>query len=177
MFEDLGDRSGAAWSINQQGDIAREQHNLVRARELYQQALSAFRKAGDRWGSARSLTDLGSIECEQGNFPGAQAAYHEAIEIFADLGHRRGIARILESSAGVAQAQGNAARALKLGGAAAHLRRLISAPLPQAEQSKLDQMLTPAWESLGEKNGTDVWVEGSGMSMDEAIRFSLEVPE
>ena len=31
IFEDLGDRSGAAWSTNQLGDIAREQGDLTAA--------------------------------------------------------------------------------------------------------------------------------------------------
>jgi predicted ATPase/DNA-binding winged helix-turn-helix (wHTH) protein len=176
IFEELGDRSGAAWSINQQGDIAREQGNSAAARELYQRALSAFREAGDPWGSARSLTDLASIDCEQGDHLAAHAACREALEIFGGLGHRRGIARALEGSACLALAQGHAERALKLAGAAAHLRQLISAPLHQAEQSKLDQTLLPAWESLSEAEGKRAWGEGSALSLEHAIQYSLEDP-
>jgi hypothetical protein len=87
------------------------------------------------------------------------------------------MARTLESSACLALAQGNAARALKLGGAAAHLRRLISAPLPHAEQAKLDKTLIPAWESLSGSDGTGAWAEGAGMSLEKAIQYSLEEPE
>jgi len=177
IFEELGDRSGAAWSINQQGDIAREQGDLAAARGLYQQALSAFREAGDRWGSARSLTDLGCIDCEQGEHLAARTAYCEALEIFAGLGHRRGIARVLEGSACLALARGQAARALKLAAAAAHLRRLISAPLPQAEQRKLDQTLLPAWELLSEPERKGAWAEGSVMNLEQAIQYSLEKSE
>jgi len=177
IFEELGDRSGAAWSINQQGDIAREQGDLAAARGLYQQALSAFREAGDRWGSARSLTDLGCIDCEQGEHLAARTAYCEALEIFAGLGHRRGIARVLEGSACLALARGQAARALKLAAAAAHLRRLISAPLPQAEQTKLDQTLLPAWELLSEPERKGAWAEGSVMNLEQAIQYSLEKSE
>jgi predicted ATPase/DNA-binding winged helix-turn-helix (wHTH) protein len=176
IFEKLDDRSGAAWSINQQGDIAREQGDLAAARELYQHALSAFREAGDRWGSARSLTDLGYVDCEQGKHLAAHAAYREALEIFADLGHRRGMARALEGSACLALARGHATRALKLAAAAAQLRRLICAPLPQAEQLKLNQTLLPAWESLREPEGESAWAEGSAMSLEEAIQYSLEEP-
>ncbi len=176
IFEELGDRSGAAWSINQQGDIARAQGDLAAARGLYQRALSAFREAGDPWGSARSLTDLGYIDCEQGDHLAAHAAYREALEIFAGLGHRRGMARALEGSACLALAQGHAERALKLAAAAAHLRQLISAPLPQAEQSKLDQTLLPAWKSLSEAEGKRAWAEGSAMSLEKAIQYSLEEP-
>jgi predicted ATPase/DNA-binding winged helix-turn-helix (wHTH) protein len=177
IFEELGDRSGAAWSINQRADIAREQGDLASARGLYERALSVFREAGDRWGTARSLTDLGCIECEQGKRTAAHAAYRESLEIFAALGHRRGIARVLEGSACLARAGACYARALKLAAAAAHLRHLISAPLPHAEQLRLDQMLLPAWESLSGPGGKGAWAEGSAMSLEKAIQYCLEETE
>jgi len=177
IFEQLGDRSGAAWSINQQGDVAREQGDLSAASQLYLQALSSFRNAGDRWGAARSLADLGYIDCEQGKHSTAQDAYREAIGIFADLGHRRGVARALEGFACLALARGHAARALRLAAAAAHLRKLISTPLPQAEQLKLQQKLLPAWESLTGPEGNAAWAEGSAMDLQKAVQYSLLEPE
>ncbi|HLH07683.1 MAG TPA: tetratricopeptide repeat protein [Terriglobales bacterium] len=176
LFERLGDRSGAAWSVNQRGDVAREQGDLVAAREFYQNALSAFRGIGDRWGAARSLADLGFVYCEQGEHEPAHTAYKEALEIFAELGHRRGIARAFEGSACLAATQGHAKRALRLAAAAAHLRRLICAPLTQAEQSKLDQKLTTAWGQVNKKEGEQAWSEGLSMSIEKAIQYSLEDP-
>jgi tetratricopeptide (TPR) repeat protein len=177
MFEELGDRSGAAWCLNQQGDIARQQGEMAVAGQLYQQALSAFREAGDRWGSARSLADLGHVCREQGDYEAAHAAYREALKIFADLEHRRGMARAMEGCACLALSRGQAARALKLAAAAAHIRRLISAPLPQAEQIKLDETLLPAWESLSHPEGRKAWAEGFAMSVGKAIEYSLDETE
>ena len=177
IFEELGDRTGAAWSINQQGDIARAQNDMAAARGFYQRALSVFREAEDPWGSAQSLTDLAYLDCEQGNHMAAHAACCEALEIFSKLGHRRGMARALEGSACLAVAQGHSERALKLAAAAAHLRQLISAPLHQGEQSKLDQMLAPAWKSIGEENAKRAWAEGSALSLEKAIAYSLDRPE
>ena len=174
IFEQVGDRSGAAWSINQQGDIARQRGDVASAWVLYQRALLAFREAGDQWGSARSLTDVGSIDCEQGNYAGAHAAFSEALQLFAALGHRRGAARAFEGFACLALAQGDAARALKLAAAAAHLRRVIGAPLPQAEQSRLDEILLPAWKSLEDSKGKSAWAEGATMSLEKSIQYSLE---
>jgi predicted ATPase/DNA-binding winged helix-turn-helix (wHTH) protein len=175
IFEELGDRSGCAWSINQQGDIARAQGDITNARRLYRSALSAFRSAGDEWGAARSLTDLAYIDCEQGDHLTAHAECREAIEIFTRLGHRRGIARALEGAACLALAQGqqNAERALKLAAAAARLRQLISAPLPQVEQTKLDRTLSGAWTSLGETEGSRAWADGLAMPFENAIQYAL----
>jgi tetratricopeptide (TPR) repeat protein len=173
IFEELGDRTGAAWSLNQQGDIARAQDDMTTASGLYQRALSAFREAGDPWGSARSLTDLAYIEHERGNHAAAHAGYREALEIFSSLGHRRGMARALEGCACLAMAQGQPERALRLAASAARLRVVISAPLPQAEQSRLEQTLQPAWELLNESEGKRAWDEGSAMSLEKAIQYSL----
>ena len=175
IFEEQGDRSGAAWSLNQQGDIERDQYNVCAARALYERALASFREVKDPWGSARCLTDLAYIDCEQGNHEAAHAAYREALAIFADLGHRRGIARVLEGSACLAWAEGHAARALILVAAAASLRQIIGAPLPQAEQTKLDTVLHPVWIALGEPDGAVAWAEGSNLSLEQSIEFSLDV--
>lgn len=92
------------------------------------------------------------------------------------LGHRRDIARALEGFACLAVAQGDAERALKLAAAAAHLRRSINAHLHHAEQSRLDWMLLSAWELLSEPEGKRAWEEGSQMSLEGAIRYSLGKP-
>lgn len=173
-FEEVGDRSGAAWSISQQADIAREQGELPAARELYNRALAVFREVGDRWGSARSLVDLGYVCCEQRDYATAHDVCGEALKMFAELGHKRGIARALEGCACLAAAQGQAARALRLAAAAVHLRQLISAPLPQAEQRKLDQALSAAREKLSEAEANRTWREGSEMPLEKAIQYSIE---
>ena len=174
IFEKLGDRSGAAWSMNQEGDIAREIGDMATARALYERALFAFQETGDPWGSARSLTDLGYINCVQGNHLAAYESFQKAIEIFAGLGHRRGIARALEGYACLALAEGQAARALTLASSAAHVRKLISAPLSQAEQSTLNQWLAPAWTVLDGPEAESAWARGSAMNIDEAIKFTVD---
>ncbi|MGO4880583.1 MAG: ATP-binding protein [Bryobacteraceae bacterium] len=173
IFEEIGDRDGAAWSLSQQGDTAREQGDLAGARALYQRALATFREVSDRWGSARSQADLGAIACEREDYPAAHAAYRESLEIFGSLGYRRGIARVLEGLAGLALAQGDSGRALAVAAAAAHIRQLIVAPLPPAEQLKLDQKLKPAWESLGRADGERAWAQGWAMNLERAIPYSL----
>ena len=44
IFEELGDRSGAAWSINQQGDIARATATSLPLEDSTERALSPFGK-------------------------------------------------------------------------------------------------------------------------------------
>lgn len=173
IFQELGDDGGAAWALNQQGDVAREQGDLAAAQALYERALFAFRSMGDRWGEGRSLADLGTIACELGDHSSAFASFRESLNIFARLEHRRGIARVFEGMGCHAIAKGDARRALSLVAAAAHLRHLVSAPLPPAEQSKLDQQLQKAWRQAGEVEGKRAWAEGNAMTMENAIQFAL----
>jgi len=154
--------------------VAREQGDVAGSRQSYEGALSVFRKVGDRWGIARSLTDLGFIACEQKDYAQAQKAYRESLDIFATLGHKRGIARGLEGLACLALAKGDPRQALSVAAAGAHLRKKISAPLPPAEQSTLDQRLRPAWETLGKSAGEKAWEEGWDMPVETAIRRVLD---
>lgn len=174
IFREIGDARGAAWSLNQQGDVAHERGDIGEARQLYQEALIAFREIGDPWGTARSLADLGSILCELGDYLSAHQIYRESLEIFSRLEHKRGVARVLEGLACAALAKGNTRRALTLAASARHLRELISARLPTAEQLSLDERLRSAWKMLGETEAERVWAEGAAMPLASAIRYSLE---
>jgi len=174
IFEEIGDHRGAAWSLNQLGDIAREGGEVAAAREIYQRGLSAFRSTNDCWGIARSLTDIAQLACDEKDPGAAHAAYREALALFVNLGHKRGIARALEGFACSALGQGNPARALAITAAAAHLRQWIGAPLMPVEQSKLDQKLQPAWMSLEGADSKAAYARGWAMSLDNAIKYALE---
>ena len=152
---------------------ARDQGDLHGARTLYERALFAFRRAEERWGQARSLADLGTIACELGEHSSAFANFRESLEIFSSLEHRRGVARVLEGLACYALAREDSRRALRLVAAASHVRKMVSAPLTPAEQSKLDQKLLSAWQELGEAEGEKAWTEGYAMPLDNAIRYAL----
>ncbi|HYB53105.1 MAG TPA: hypothetical protein VEG84_04490, partial [Thermoanaerobaculia bacterium] len=92
---------------------------------------------------------------------------------FRELGHRRGVARILECFAASAAEEGQARRALRLAGAAAALRQSLGAPLPRADQDRLERSLEPARRALPDTDGTSAWLEGWVMPADRAIESAL----
>jgi predicted ATPase len=173
IFQGLGDRTGVAWSMNYQGDVARDQGDSAAARTLYEQGLAIFRELGDPWGIAGTLADLGSLAREQRNYPTALALYRESIKIFQELDHKRGIARLLECFACSAAVQFEAERSLRLAGAAAALRQNIGAPLPPAEQAKLEASLHPARQALANTAGVTAWLEGWALPVEKAIEEVL----
>ena len=174
LFRQLGDRTGVAWSINYKGDVARDEGDSAAARTLYEQALSMFREIGDRWGVAGTLADLGNLAREQRDCTAAHALYRESLKVFQELEHKRGIARLLECFACSASLQFQAERSLRLAGAAAALRQNIGAPLPPAEQAKLDAHLDPARYALANTSGATAWLEGWGMPLEKAIQKAIE---
>jgi predicted ATPase len=173
IFRGLRDTTGVAWSLNYQGDVAREQGDSTAAQSLYQQCLAMFREIGDRWGIAGTLADLGNLARDQGDFPAAHLLYQESITIFLQLDHKRGIARLLECFASSAAAQSKPERALRLAGAAAALRQNIGAPLTHAEQSKLENGLEPARQSISIAAGSAAWLEGWALPIEKALEEAL----
>ncbi len=173
IFEGLGDRTGAAWSLNNEGDIARDQGDSAAARALFEQALGIFRELGDRWGIAGTLADLGNLAREQQNCAAALSLYRESLKTFQQLDHKRGIARLLECCACSAAVQLQPERSLRLAGAAAALRQNIGGPLTSAEQAKLEAILEPARQSLGNTSSATAWLEGWNTPLARAIEEVL----
>jgi tetratricopeptide (TPR) repeat protein len=174
IFRDLGDGTGIAWALNHQADAAREQGDVGAARALYEKSLAAFQALGDRWGIAGTLGDLGNLARDHSDYSGARAFYEESLRIFQELEHKRGIARLLDCFAGCAAAEGKPERALHLAGAAAALREKLGAPLPRADQVRLERSLEPAREALPDRDGADIWMEGWAMPLENAIESALE---
>lgn len=176
IFQMLGDRTGVAWSLNFQGDVARDQGDSAAARVLYEQSLAVFRELGDRWGIAGTLADLGTLAREERNCAKAHSHYRESLKIFQELEHKRGIARLLECFACSAATQQQAERSLRLAGAAAALRKNIGAPLTSVEQAKLDAILDPLRQALMHTTGANAWLEGWDMPLEKTIEEVL-MPE
>ena len=173
LFRQVGDVAGIAWTLNYQGDVARESNDLTAARSFYEQSLAAFSLSRDGWGIASALSDLAGLSWDQGDNDEARRLYGESIQMFQNLGHKRGIARVLECLAANAAAQSNAVQALRFAGAAAALRERLGAPLTPAEQHKLEKVLEFARRTLDIAVGLSAWMEGWALPVEQAIQEAL----
>jgi class 3 adenylate cyclase len=90
---------------------------------------------------------------------------------FAD---QRGIAVFLEGLAREAGVQGDARRAARLFGAAAALREALGTPRPHAERGDYEEHVAATAEQLGPEQFAVAWVEGSCMTVEEAMAYALE---
>ncbi|HVS33511.1 MAG TPA: protein kinase [Thermoanaerobaculia bacterium] len=173
LFRRINDPTSAAWALNHQGDVARELEQFQEASHDYASALRAFRELGDSWGIATSLLDIGNLARRTGRLEDAAPAYRESLEHFGRLGHSRGIARVLEAMALLAGARDRFEQALTLAGAAARVRDLIGAPLPEQEQAEFDRELERALGALGGEGRRNPYQCGRCMGMTEAIAYAL----
>ena len=110
----LGDKQGAAVSLNALAVNARDQGDVAVARSLFEESLALWRESGDQKAVARSLSNLANVVKLQGDYAGARALYAECLSIFRGLQDHAGVAWSLNYQGDVARDQGEseAARAL-----------------------------------------------------------------
>ena len=116
----LGDKQGAAVSLNALGVLARERGDVAVARSLLEESLILWKELGDHKAVGRSLSNLANVAKLQGDYPHARSLYEECLSIFRGVGDLPGVAWSLNYQGDVAREQGDsaAARALYVEGLA-----------------------------------------------------------
>jgi predicted ATPase/predicted Ser/Thr protein kinase len=110
----LGDKQGAAVSLNALGVNARDRDDLAVAHSLLEESLALWRDLGDLKAIARALSNLANILKLQGEYEHARSLHSECLAIFQGLGDRTGVAWSLNSQGDVAREQGDYAAAQTL---------------------------------------------------------------
>ena len=110
----LGDKQGAAVSLNALALSAQVRADVAVAHSLFEESLVLWRELGDQKAVARSLSNLANIAKLQGAHDLARALYAECISIFRGLGDRTGVAWSLNYQGDVARDQGDSSDARAL---------------------------------------------------------------
>jgi class 3 adenylate cyclase/tetratricopeptide (TPR) repeat protein len=173
LFRKMGDRWAVGQLLNNQACVASDQHNYSEARSLLGESLSIRRQLGDKVGLALSLNTLADVVLDEGDFRSARPLLDESLTINRELGDQTAIAYLLEDYGGLAAAEDKPERALRLAGFAAALRESIGAPLPPAEQERVNRMIAPAREALQENTATAAWEAGQTLELEQAIELAL----
>jgi adenylate cyclase len=173
LFREMGDRWAVGQLLNNQACVASDQGEYAEARSLLQESLLIRRQLGDKAGLALSLNTLADVVLDEGAFADARPLLDESIVISRELGDQTAIAYLIEDYAGLAAAEARPEKALQLAGFAAVLRESIGAPLPPAEQTRVDRMIAPARTALPEPAATAAWETGRSMLLEQAIELAL----
>ncbi len=121
LYEELGDQSGIAASLNALGVSARDRGDYSAAQSNLERSLACWRMLPNRLAIAHCLHNLANVVKVRGDYSRARRALREATDIFEELGDRSGAAWSTNQQGDVARAQGDLAAARGL------YRRALSA--------------------------------------------------
>jgi tetratricopeptide (TPR) repeat protein len=172
IAERLNDVAAVAMCLSHLGDVAKARGDPSTAQAMYERAIATFGDLGDRWAVALTLVDLGELFADQGEHQAGHQRFAQALGLAREIGYPSGIARGMEAFARSAARRGQAARALRLAGAAAAIRKMVGAPLFPAEEITLGRDLDHARQTLGTAAAA-AEAEGRRMSVEDAIEYAL----
>lgn len=160
----LSDQGGIGWVLLLKAEMLfLSGGNPAEAQVLAEQSLALLSEISENVMTFYALRLLGQIRLQQGEQAMAR-----------DIDNKGFNAACLEGLAVVLAGQGEPVWAARLWGAAASQRESISIPLPPVEQDTYEHAIAAVRTRLGESTFAAAWVEGRGMSPEQAI--AAQVP-
>jgi tetratricopeptide (TPR) repeat protein len=154
-------------------EAAREQGDLARARQAYEEALATSRAHDSRYAIARTQRQGGHLSLALADLPAARSRYAEALAHLQQRGRRPPRAETSETLEGLAllaAAEGEADTALALAAAAARMRP--GGARAAAMRALRDRYLGPAEASLSPESGARARAAGQALAPDAALAFA-----
>jgi tetratricopeptide (TPR) repeat protein len=145
--------------LHNAGQLAFYEGEVSKARALHEEALAIRRGLAQPREIGLSLAWLGRALGALGDQAQARALYAESVPLHRLTGSRWGQAVTLEGLAGLV-ASDHPADALRLAGAADHLRTDMGRPVPKVEQPIIERSLAPARRMLSTRQQAAAWAEG-----------------
>jgi predicted ATPase/DNA-binding XRE family transcriptional regulator len=167
---DDGDR---ALVLVRMGDLHLQEGRIARARDALVHALAMATRSGRMDAVARAHLFLGVAAYLDGDHPEALRHGTASLVEYAQIGHWSGVAGTLEGMAALAMAGGDAIRTLRLGGAAAAIRRQIGSPGTGWQAMVASVAFAPARAAAG-PGAEEAWAEGERLSVPDAIEYALD---
>jgi len=111
LYEELGDQSGIASSLNALAVSDRDRGDYLSAQTNFERSLACWRLLPDRSAIARCLHNLANVVKVRGDYARARWALREATDIFEELGDRSGAAWSINQQGDIARERGEIASA------------------------------------------------------------------
>jgi adenylate cyclase len=121
LYQELGDRSGAARVIGNIGSVQLELGSFKEALENYQRALDVHIERGERNSVAIMSMGIGNVHRSTDNYSAALEWYHRALQIYKECEDRMGEAGVSKGIGNVHSSTGNYPAALEFYHRALHL--------------------------------------------------------
>jgi predicted ATPase/DNA-binding CsgD family transcriptional regulator len=169
----LGNEHGIAVGTYALGWLDFLRGEYASARPLLEEGLAIFRRVGDKFQLGGCVLYLGCLDCEQGNYAAARSRFVELTRLVSFQQYRYVAPLVVEAFVILAATQGQAARALRLAGAAAELRRGMGAQFRLGWQRYVARRVVSARESLTEEAAAAAWAEGQKMTLEQTLAYAL----
>jgi len=172
----LEDEHGIATTTYNLGwlDFLRGDHAAARSR--LEEGLATFRKLGDKFQLGGCVLYLGCLDCEQGDHAAGRSRFVELTRLVSFAHYRYVAPLVVEAFVVLSASQGQAARALRLAGAAAELRRAMGAQFRLGWQRYLARRLDLVRRDIDEGEAAAAWAEGEKMTLEGALAYALAEP-
>lgn len=173
LFRDLDHKAGIAHGLNMLGELARLDGDYSRAGQLYEECLILSCETGNREREALSLGNLSYVAYHLGNFNEAVAYSKKALALSNSLQMGYASALCLATIAGPIGAKGDPKLATRLLVASEAQLETMGASIQPGDKLEIDQFKDAIREQLDETEFNKAWVEGRGVSFEEAVAYAL----
>jgi predicted ATPase len=170
LFESVGDRENAVWTLSHRADLCRDQDDLPGARSLYCEALAGFRALGFSPGIASCLHDLADLDAEEGKVALALAQYQQCLRHYG-AENKVDLPRVLESMAELARRNGRPGPALTMFGAAARMRERFHANTSNLPLRARQRQTLEGARSAAGAEASSFWMKGWNMTLEEVLQW------
>jgi predicted ATPase/DNA-binding SARP family transcriptional activator len=165
----LGDTNAVGSTLNNLGLMKLYQGEYQCAAVLFEEALGLWRTIGQSWCLIGALTNLGLTTVLQGRYHQAQSLFAESLQRASAERHRYLITECIEGLAMLSVSYGAWEHAIRLFGAAQHIREQINAPWSANDHRLFDSTLATAQIVLGADDYMREWNDGYALTEEQAI--------
>ncbi len=127
--ETLGDREGAARTLNNLANCAMDQRDFARAVSLHGRSLEHSRALDNPQGVGRSLAGLATVALQQARLSDAEALFNEALPLLREVNDLHSVATIIANLGVLAVSTGDYARARAAAEEALQIWRVLGDPI------------------------------------------------
>jgi tetratricopeptide (TPR) repeat protein len=166
----------SSWVYYPQALLAKAQGDLTKAEKYFMITIDSLSETRDRRMVTTAQSELAHLYRRQGRIDEAAAIYRQTILSWQEQGHLSAVAHQLECFAFLMLAQNQYKTAARLLGAAHQAREQLYASSTEAQEIvELEQAMVNLAYALGEEEREQELIEGSRMSLDQAVELALAI--
>ena len=157
-----------------QVQVALEEGDYSRARQMLEESLEIRRRLGYLGGIGVSLCDLGLLACVQKDYLASRDLFTECLPILRDIRDLTYLPCCIDAVGVLTSVLGAPLTASHLWGAAERLRQETGSHIEPQKLPSYKQEVAAARLALGDAIFDGAWEEGRAMTLEQAVAYALE---